>query len=127
MFANFSNIERDLRPLTFASPIHRVVVGQCSDACAAPSQWLTPRCVCASSSIVGLRARCCRWGWLFLVKVGCIFQECDPLLDDPLERLVILPVSRNPLTVQSEARQGRAGAAPLERAFAVVVVSIILN
>jgi hypothetical protein len=64
---------------------------------------------------------------LFLIEVRCIFQECDLLLDDPLERLIILPVSRNPLTIQSEARQCHAGAAPLEQAFAVVVVSIIAD
>ncbi len=71
------------------------------------------------------RARRSRWGGLFQIKVGCIFQECDPLLDDPLERLIILPVGRNPLTVQSEARQRRTGVAPPERALAVIVGAII--
>ncbi len=71
------------------------------------------------------RARYSRWDWLLLIEVRCIFQECNPLLDDPLERLIILPVSRNPLTIQSEARKSRAHAAPLERAFAVIVVSIV--
>ena len=64
---------------------------------------------------------------MFLIEVRGIFEECDPLLDDPPKRLVILPVSRDPLTIQSEARQGRAGAAPLERAFAVVVVPIVAD
>ena len=62
---------------------------------------------------------------MLVVKVGMIFQKCDPLLHDALEGLVIFPVSRNPLTIHGEARQSRPRAAPLERALAVVVFAVV--
>jgi hypothetical protein len=62
---------------------------------------------------------------VIVIKVGVIFQKCDPLLDDALEGLVIFPVSRIPLTIHGEAWQSRPRAAPLERALAVVVFAIV--
>ena len=57
--------------------------------------------------------------------MGVILQEVDPPLDDPPDRLVVLPTTREPLAVSRETGKSRAGPSPLGRTLAVVVSALI--